>query len=112
MLFTCCSIANDLEKKTHVTPYLECDLADDWEALPEFSDATKTYTDFKSRLFDLYNQNVPRYSIFDLEQLVLNRFQSGLQTLQALSEYHLRFNAISTHLLGHGLLSPREQSQM
>ena len=112
MLFARCSIADDLEKKTHITPYLDCDLADNWEALCEFSDATKTYADFKSRLFDLYNQNVPRYSIFDLERLALDQFRSGLQTLQTLSEYHLRFNAISTHLLGHDLLSPREQSQM
>jgi hypothetical protein len=104
------SISDYLEKKTYATSYLECDLADQWEALQEFSDASKTYLDLKSRLFYLYNLDIPRYTHFDLKQLVSDRFRSGFPTLQALTEYHLRFNEISSHLLEFGLLSPCEQS--
>ena len=111
-LFARYRITDDLEKKSYTTSFLECDLADDWEALREFSDENKTYMDFTSRLFDLYNLNIPRYTILDLEQVVSDQFQRGFQNLQDLSEYHLRFNAISSHLLNYGLLSPSEQSRM
>ena len=73
-LFARYGITDDLEKKAHATSFLECNIAEYWEALCEFSDATKAYADFKSRLFNLYNQNIPRYSIFDLEQLVSDQF--------------------------------------
>jgi hypothetical protein len=36
-------IADDFEMKTYTTSFLDCDLADDWEALQEFSDKSKTY---------------------------------------------------------------------
>ena len=111
-LFTRHGITDDLEKKTYVTSFLECDLADQWEALQQFSGATNTYTDFKAHLFDIYNLNVPRYTLFDLERLVSDRFRSGFPNLQALTEYHLQFNQISSHLLEFGLLSPREQSHL
>ena len=75
------SAAISLEKKTHTTSFLECDLAEDWEALPEFSDEKKTYLDFKSRLFDLYNLNIPRYNICDLKRLVSGHFGSALDLL-------------------------------
>jgi hypothetical protein len=80
-LFAHHEIGDDLEKKTHTTSFLECDLAEDWEALPEFSDEKKTYLDFKSRLFDLYNLNIPRYNICDLKRLVSGHFGSSLDLL-------------------------------
>jgi hypothetical protein len=112
MLFTCCGITDNLEKKMHATPYLECDLADQWEALREFSEETKTYADFKACLFDNYNLNIPPYTLFDLEKVVSDQFHGGFPTLQALSEFHLQFNTILSHLLKYGLLSPHKQSQM
>ena len=39
---------------------------DQWEALREFSDPTKTYADFKAYLFELYNLNITRYTLRDL----------------------------------------------
>jgi hypothetical protein len=112
-LFARYGVADDLEMKTYTTLFLDCDLADDWEALPEFSDETRTYFDFKTRLFYIYNlYYIPRYTLLDLDQLVLNQFRSGFPSLQDISHYHLRFNAISSHLLSFGLLSPREQSNL
>ena len=68
--------------------------------------------EFKSRLFNLYYLNIPRYNITNLERLVSDQFRGGFHSLQDLSEYHLQFNAISSHLLHHGLPSLHEQSQM
>ena len=111
-LFARYSIADDLEKKTYTTSFLKCDLADQWEALEEFLDTTQTYADFKSSLVDVYNLNLPRHTLSDLQRLVSDQFRSGFRSLQDLTAYHLRFNAISSHLLNFGLLSSREQSHL
>ena len=73
-LFARYRITDDLEKKSYTTSFLECDLADNWEALCEFSDENKTYMDFTSHLSNLYNLNIPRYTILDLERVVSNQF--------------------------------------
>jgi len=92
-LFARYGIADDIKKKPYATSFatlfLKCDLADDWDALQEFLDVTKTYSDFKSCLFYLYNQNIPQYTLFDLEQVVSDQFQTVFQALQDLSQCHL-----------------------
>src|SRR6266581_1601424 len=110
-LFTRCAITSDLEKKDFATSFLEADIADCWEALPEFINATKTYAQFRYRLFDLYNQITDRYSLHDLACLIADQNSSGIQSLQELSTFHLRYNAISSYLIDQGILSLREQSQ-
>src|SRR6266568_5507938 len=65
-LFTQCAIASNLEKKDFATSFLKANIADCWEALPEFIDATKTYAQFSYRLLELYNQTIDRYSLDDL----------------------------------------------
>jgi hypothetical protein len=37
-LFVRCAITSDLEKKDYATSFLKSDIADCWEALPEFTD--------------------------------------------------------------------------
>lgn len=71
-------------------------IAEDWEALPGFADTSKTYMDFKHQLFEIYTL---RYPLVDLERLVSKQLRFGFQFLQDLTEYHLRFNAIWSHLL-------------
>src|SRR6266581_3970277 len=110
-LFTRCAITSDLEKKDFATSFLEADIADCWEALPEFINATKTYAQFRYRLFDLYNQITDRYSLHNLARLIADQNSSGIQSLQELSTFHLRYNAISSYLIDQGILSLREQSQ-
>jgi len=113
-LFVRCAIASSIEKKEYATSFLKGDIAECWEALPEFIDPTnlKTYAQFTYRLLDLYNQITDRYTVHDLESLVSNRIQSSIRSLEDLSEFHLRFNAISKYLLNLDLLSLREQSQL
>jgi hypothetical protein len=52
--------------------------------------------DFKHQLFEI---NTLRYTLIDLERLVSKQLRFGFRFLQDLTEYHLCFNAISSHLL-------------
>ncbi len=110
-LFTRCAITSDLEKKDFATSFLEADIADCWEALPEFINATKMYAQFRYRLFDLYNQITDRYSLHNLARLIADQNSSGIQSLQELSTFHLRYNMISLYLIDQGILSSHKQSQ-
>src|SRR6266545_8246601 len=74
-LFARCAITSDLEKKDYATSFPKGDIAECWEALPEFIDPAKTYAQFKHRLLDLYNQITDRYAIYDLERLVSDHIQ-------------------------------------
>ena len=69
----------------YTTSFLNCDLADDWEALKEFPDETRTYFDFKTHLFYIYNLNIPWYILINLKQPVLDQFHSSFPSLQDLS---------------------------
>jgi hypothetical protein len=110
--FARCKITSELEKKDYATQFVKVDIADTWEALGEYSNTMKTYAEFKNRLFEIYNQTLMRYTISDLDQLVSDYIRLDLRTRQALSDFYLRFNTISTFLLDLGLLSMREQSAM
>src|SRR6266511_2864396 len=110
-LFAQCTITTNLEKKDFATSFLNADIAEFWEALPEFISTTTTYLQFRYRVLDLYNQITNRYTIHDLERLVSDHVQSGIRSPQDLSAFHLRYNAISMFLIEQGFLSSREQTQ-
>jgi hypothetical protein len=110
--FARCTITSELEKKEFATSFLSWKIAEQWEALPEYSDTSKSYKNLKDRLLDLYNQSELRYTIGNLEELICYYRRLDLRSRQALTEFHLRFNEISMHLLKLDLLSPLEQSKM
>src|SRR5438270_10018103 len=110
-LFTQCVITSDLKKKDFATLFLEADIANCWEALPEFIDVTKIYVQFRYRLFDLYNQITDCYSLHNLACLIADQNSSGIQSLQELSTFHLHYNVILSYLIDQGILSSCEQSQ-
>jgi hypothetical protein len=111
ILFGRSHVVDDAEKKEHAVSYVSSDVAETWEAIPEFANPAKTYIDFRDRLFDLYNQATVRYILQDLDRLIGERQRLGMRSLRDLSEFHLSFNAISAFLLAKNLLSAREQSQ-
>ena len=55
----------DTAKKKYVVTYVDIDMANTWEFLSEYRDATKTYLDLKNCLFNLWTNN-NRYIITDL----------------------------------------------
>jgi len=84
-LFARCVITSSLEKKEYATSFLKGDIAECWEALPEFIDPTKTYAQFTYRLLDLYNQITDCYTVHDLESLVSDRIPNSIQSLEEIS---------------------------
>ena len=110
-LFARCEVELERDKKHFATIYVEASTADSWEALSEYSDPDKTYADLKRKLQQIYNQGEMRYILADLDCLIGERQRIGMRTLQDLSDFHLRFNAISGNLIANQLLSAREQSQ-
>jgi hypothetical protein len=111
ILFARCKIALDNEKKEYTTSYVSAEVADSWEAIPEFADANATFANFRDRLFEIYNQVSSRYILSDLDRLIGERQRLGMRSLQDLSEFHLRFNAMASYLETNHLISTREQSQ-
>jgi hypothetical protein len=107
-LFTRCDVALDKDKKDYATSYVRSELADSWEAIPEFA---ATYEEFRDRLFEIYNQVSLKFILSDLDRLIGERQRIGMKSLQDLSEFHMRFYAISSYLMTNQLLSSREQSQ-
>jgi len=110
-LFTRSTIQPDADKKEYATSYVKAEVAESWEAIPEFADAAKTYAQFRDRLKELYNQTALRYILSDLDRLIGERQRLGMRSLQDLSDFHFRFNVISSFLIANQLLSSREQSQ-
>jgi hypothetical protein len=110
-LFTRSQVVDDTEKKEYATNYVTANVAETWEAIPEYTTDTYTYIQFRDRLFEVYNQLSLRYILSNLNQLIGKRQRVGMRNLQDLSDFHLSFNAIATYLAKNNLLSSREQSQ-
>jgi len=110
-LFDRCNVSSELKKKSYMTSYAAFEIAELWEALPEYRDASKTYIDFRACLLGFYRQDSLKYTASDLDRVIQECQQIGFHSLHDLSAFHLRFNAISSCLVSVDLLSPREQSQ-
>ncbi len=106
-LFTRCGVSDDLEKKRYATMYPEADVAELWEALPQFIDPLSTFEDLRDALLGFYTI---QYTILDLDQLVEAYRHPGIHSLQDLTQFHLKFNEIASKLIDLGLISLREQS--
>ncbi|KAF9470261.1 hypothetical protein BDN70DRAFT_761962, partial [Pholiota conissans] len=94
----------NLDKKKFTVFYLKAPLQAVWTAFPEFSDASKTYFDFKKAVLRLYPDADPAnlYTFADLNRLVANRYHLGISTLEDLAEYTRRFRTISAALIRRG----------
>jgi hypothetical protein len=61
LLFGPAQVVDNTEKKKHTCRYIHINMADLWEAIPEF-DVTKTFDEFKSAIFTLYLGSDPSAS--------------------------------------------------
>ena len=102
---------NEADKKKYASVYVDGNTAKTWEALEEYTDVAKTYLEFKAKLLELYHQVTLKWILTDLDRLIGERQRLGIRSLQDLSEFHLKYNAVSTYLINSNLLSKREQSQ-
>ena len=94
-----------------MTSYVNYELAEYWEALPEFCNASKTYINLRDHLLDFYHQRLFKYTVSNLDRIIDDCARIGFSSLQHLSNFHMQFNKVASYLASIGLLSLREQSQ-
>jgi hypothetical protein len=108
-LFIRCGITSDVEKKDYVISYVDASLADLWEGIPSFKSDANTYDEFKAAILDCYSDHDRKYNVSDLDMLIGERQRLGIRSLNELSEYHLRFQAVTSYLLEKKLIGEVEQ---
>jgi hypothetical protein len=88
-LFGPAEVVNNMEKKKHACQYIDIDIADLWEAIPEF-DVTKTFDEFKSAIFKLYpgSESKCKWTIADMDKLVIEQLWMGILDISDLGNYY------------------------
>ncbi|KAF9536598.1 hypothetical protein CPC08DRAFT_609027, partial [Agrocybe pediades] len=108
-LFSRSNIVLSFEKKQFTTRYLDYTTAELWEAIPEYASLTATFDDFKKAVIESYTDQARKYSVSDLDLLIGERQRLGIRDLHDLTDYHLRFQAISTHLIANKRIGDVDQ---
>src|SRR6266700_1090774 len=103
-LFERAAISHDQnEMKFYTTLFVDPDLADLWEAFPEFTSPSSTFGDLKSALIGIY-AGFGKYKPSDLRALIAATNSSKIGAFSDLSDFHMRFQEISSDLITFGHL--------
>ncbi|KAJ7925343.1 hypothetical protein B0H13DRAFT_1863187 [Mycena leptocephala] len=110
-LFTRAQVADSTEKKQHATRFLTVEDQDVWETLDEFTDANKTYDEFKRAVLNLYpgTDADRKYSLADLDALIGEYGRIGIHSKADFSEFYRQFLVISKYLVDKQRLSEGER---
>lgn len=112
-LFAQKNVTLDNEKKLGALKYLAtAALERTWRASETYSDATKTYDDFKAEIHEFYPGSTDDVStVHHLDTLIGERARLGIRNATELGEFHLQFRTISKHLISKNRLSKGEQTR-
>ncbi|KAJ6494138.1 hypothetical protein DFH09DRAFT_946866 [Mycena vulgaris] len=112
-LFTRAAVTDSTEKKRHSTRFLTVEDQETWEALPTFTEATKTYEQFKADALKLYsgNDEERRFALNDLDALIGHYSRTGIYSKVDLTTFYRQFLRITTYLVTKNRLSASEQSR-
>src|SRR6267143_6791715 len=103
-LFERAAISHDQdEMKFYTMFFVDPDLTDLWEAFPEFTSPSSTFGNLKSALIGTYAR-FGKYKPSDLHALIAATNSSKIGSFSDLSNYHLRFQEISSDLITFGHL--------
>ena len=89
--------------KFYTTFFVDPDLASLWEAFPGFTLDSSTFDDFKTSLIQIY-ASYSKYTLSNLHSLISKCHKSDICSFHNLSDYHLRFQEISSDLIASGQL--------
>ena len=100
-------------KKRHTLRYVDFEIEEVWRTIPEFADPMKTYNQFKAAILDLYPDASEdnRYSLNDLDFLIGERLRLGINSVNNLIDFNMRFLAITNWLMNKRRLSDLEQQR-
>jgi hypothetical protein len=114
-LFVRAAITSEADKKRHTLRYVDFDIELLWRAIPEFADPTKTYAEFKAGIIYFYPDasDDNRYSLInsDLDILIGERLRLGIESVNDLADFHMRFLAITNWRIERRQLSDLEQQR-
>ena len=100
LLFEHTKIVADADKKRYATFYLEVEVAEVWEELPEFHSANKMYEEFKAAVIVMYPSAdaKKRYTRVDVDQHVTKWRNRGIHSLNDWAEFYCEFQAMCSWL--------------
>jgi hypothetical protein len=112
-LFVRGNVTSEQEKKDMVLKYVEFELEEVWQRYPEYKDQNKTYADFKKAILKHYPDATGDYlySLADLDALIGERYRIGIRTLDDLTDYHNRFEAITSWLREKDHIGTKEEER-
>ena len=112
-LFDRAALTKDSDMKKHVLRYVEFEVEQIWKTFAEYSDQTKTYKDFKSAILVHYPDASGDYvySLRDIDTLIGERQRVGISNTLELTDYHLKFLAITSWLIEKQQLGTLEQQR-
>jgi hypothetical protein len=110
-LFERNAITDHTEMKKDACRYVDYTVERVWKTFPEFSNAGKSFDDFKKAILVHYPDAEGEfvYSALDLEALITTTIATGIATTDALQAFHLEFITITTWLVEKELMGEIEQ---
>ncbi|KZV59520.1 hypothetical protein PENSPDRAFT_595290, partial [Peniophora sp. CONT] len=108
-LFDDCSITTDDKKKQHAARLAPSSEILSWRKLDEYTEATKSWDDFKKAVNALYLgigvTTPPVYELEDLSALVVKYQTQGIKTIADYQVYHRKYLEVGNELVTSDVLS-------
>src|SRR6266404_112304 len=112
LLFQKHSISDNAEKKKATVNYTSVTVERLWKYVPTFSNATRSYEDFKEEIVKMYLEAIAarQPSFADLERLISQRVCTPISSVLELGEFYREFLGISLDLIAKCRLDKHEQA--
>src|SRR6266404_1275765 len=112
LLFQKHSISDNAEKKKATVNYTSVTVERLWKYVPTFSNASRSYKDFKEEIVKMYPEAIAarQPSFADLEQLISQRVRTPISSVLELGEFYREFLGISLDLIAKCRLDKHEQA--
>jgi hypothetical protein len=113
-LLTANGVAGNDECKQAAVKYLkEVSTEKLWKSSPAWSDATKTFAEFKREILRLYpaSSEDRSFTIQDLDRLIGERARVGIFSTNDVGNYFRQFLLITRYLIGKSRMSTTDQSR-
>ena len=92
---------------------MDFEIGEVWRALPEFANPIKTYDEFKAAILRLYPDASEdnRYSLSDVDLLIGERQRLGINSVNDLADFYMRFISTTNWLIARRRFSVLEQQR-
>jgi hypothetical protein len=112
LLFAPAQVVNDENKMKHTCRYVDINITDLWELIPEFSTSI-SFNEFKATIFKLYPglESKHKWIIANMDKPVGEQLQMGILNTTNLRTYYQTFYTITQFLLTKNHIFKAEQDQ-